>query len=54
MTEPTESTQKHLAMIHQHYIKKALKLQELAHRQSGTHYQKLFSVVTLLQFLSLG
>jgi len=24
------------------------------HRQSGTHYQKLFSIVTLLQFLSLG
>ena len=24
------------------------------HRQSGTHYRKLFSVVTLLQFLSLG
>ena len=39
MTQPTESTQKHLAMIHQHYIKKkALKLQELAHRQSETHY----------------
>ena len=55
MTQTTESTQKHLAMIHQHYIKKkAQKLQELNHRQSETHYWKLFSVVTLLQFLSLG
>jgi len=24
------------------------------HQLSGTHYRKLFSVVTLLQFLSLG
>jgi len=27
---------------------------DAVHQLSGTHYRKLFSVVTLLQFLSLG
>ena len=27
---------------------------DVLHQLSGTHYRKLFSVVTLLQFLSLG